>query len=488
MRLALKSAYAICFLAILSAGLCGVFAVENTGPYQISLDKPAEVDNEPASDNEESAGPTDESEAAQGDPIQPETDEGGTIAMPDESVAAVIEKARQLYENEEYAETIKLLEPIIEDHPEQMKAWEILGWSYWRLGETKKTIDLWKDMAVIHGGRPEIHNMLGKAYISMDRLDQAIVAFENSLEIDPDQPDIFYTLGAVNRWAGNLKRAIGILAECHLRDPEDSDAKLQLAKALMSSHLYGDALPLWKELLAESPNDADIIGQLAKALLHDGDFDAAAETAGRTLELDPDNSYALEVLATLATHLDQPLDALEYQQRLLETQTDESRKVRVLGNIIEQDRLIWEARDGDYDLENAVDASEQLLEIKPNDINTHILLGEILMLQGKYKQAEEKLNDVLRHYNPNNIRVQRTLIEVYTAQKRFDKAENLLKKMESFNPRDPTCTTSGPSSRWRRARSARLSKKPAGSSAQERAARSPFSYTMASAPANSTYC
>ncbi|MDZ4198473.1 MAG: tetratricopeptide repeat protein, partial [Kiritimatiellia bacterium] len=77
------------------------------------------------------------------------------------------------------------------------------------------------------------------------------------------------------------------------------------------------------------------------------------------------------------------------------------------------------------------------LRWNPNSVDAHLLLGELLLMEQRFSEAEERFLKVLQEYNAENRRAVKGLFETYAASKRYDEAREMLGRLSAFNPLNP---------------------------------------------------
>lgn len=360
-----------------------------------------------------------------------------------ESAVSIDEADYLLYDaldlviDEEYAAAIPELERVIELKPSLGAAWEALGWSYHFTGKTEKTRQLWNRFRVLDPDRPLPYNLLAKLAIADGDLEKAIEYYNISLELDPTQRNIRYDLARTRRWRGDLDISIDMLWGVLEEDPHRNDVVLELARTLTDRWEFEQALPLWERLLGFAPRNLEFMEGAALCRLHTNDVLGSFELVRELLRDHRNNQTALTISANIAERSDQPELAVPYLERLLRLQDTpnnaEIMRVRLLRLYVRLFRKDPEM----YGLRRAIELSEQRLEHDSDSVDARLMLAELRLMNGQFREAERLFGYVLARVNAHNTRARKGMFETQIAMADFKEAERQLVGLASFNPHDP---------------------------------------------------
>jgi GWxTD domain-containing protein len=96
--------------------------------------------------------------------------------------------ARAYFGKSDYAKVIDVLTPLKEI--QEFEILELLGKSYYALGDCRNAIDYFKKALIVGGEVIDIINSIGFCYLRINDPGEALKAFERSLQLSPNQPDI----------------------------------------------------------------------------------------------------------------------------------------------------------------------------------------------------------------------------------------------------------------------------------------------------------
>ena len=337
----------------------------------------------------------------------------------------------------EYASAAADLQTMIERDPGQYKAWDMLGWTYWKMGDHEKTIALWNRLRFLDPKLSLPYNLLARVAVETNGLEEAIGYLETSLELNPNQPETVYYLARVLRWSSRFQDSVDMLKLAGELNPEQTGIQLELARAFTSEWNYEQALPLWRMLVEAEPDNVEYASQLALCELHTGNRKEALEQVQQIMTAYPDDIKTLEVAASAAEYSDQPADAVAPLRRLMELQetVDGREKVRV--RLIRLLVRLHELDPGQYGLEAPIELAKARIKDFPKSVDSRLLLGELYTMDEQLAKARDPFKYVLKRLNPYNRRAHRGLFEVYLALADFAMAWEELSALASFNPYDP---------------------------------------------------
>lgn len=363
-----------------------------------------------------------------------------TNATPTPQTEARMEQSELLSAHEDLLagrrdEAIAKLEKLLRKTPNLLKAWETLGWAYWQAGREKEAIALWQRWRDVDPGLPLPCNLLAQACIAHKELNQALGYYQQSLRLDPNQYEASYGLARLYRWLGDQDRAIELLSSLLARDRDRTDVKVELGRALLENDRFEEAAPIWSEMLQLSPTNETFMLRQAMALLHTGHVKESQELMAKIQAHDPNNMVVYDMQADVAMAGEHPEDAAPILRKLIKLTTDpqlraktRTRLIRLLVRLNRKDALR-------FSLDEPLALVREMVHENPASTDSQLILGELLLTEGKAEAAEQQFLHVLRNFNADNLRARRGLFETYLTMHRYREAEEQFKIIETFNPR-----------------------------------------------------
>ncbi|MCX7010716.1 MAG: polysaccharide deacetylase family protein, partial [Kiritimatiellaeota bacterium] len=276
-----------------------------------------------------------------------------------------------------------------------------------------------------------------QAFVARNELPKAIASYSKSLRINPDQFEVTFALARIYRWIGEMDRASEMFRALWAKDPARTDIKVELARALVDNRQYEEAGPMWNEMLKLAPTNQEYMVREALVLLHTGHVKESQDLAAKVLEQNPDNVQVYQMQADVFELSEHPEDAIPPMRKMIALARDVPQKNQTRSRLVQLLVRLNKKAPLKYALNEPLALVRDMLRDDPNNVDTNLTLGELLLMEQKLDEAERQFLHVLKHSNPNNQRARRGLIETYMAMRRYGDAKEQYKIIEAFNPQDP---------------------------------------------------
>ncbi len=343
-------------------------------------------------------------------------------------------------QNKLYQEAIPKLEGVIAEDPTLLDAWGGLGWAYFATGQQQKAKQLWERLLALAPNSPMPYNLLGTLETATENgdLKKAGLFYEKSLEIDPNQYETRFMLAQNRIWRGEIDTSLPELLKLLKQDPDRMDIRVVLARGLVSNQEYEESLEHWAIIRKAAPDNVYYLLDEGKALLFVGELRLAKENAERAMELDEGNLQAIELWADIAEYGNKPADAIKELKKAIEMTDNKFSKSRLLRRQAILYLSLYKADSDNYPLQLCIDACNASIDLDPRSVTMHLFLGDVYMINRNYSSARKQFDLILRDFNRDNLRAKVGLFEVAMAEGRLDDAEIRLADIRrSFNPLDP---------------------------------------------------
>jgi Flp pilus assembly protein TadD len=312
-----------------------------------------------------------------------------------EDQPAEIAQAEDAIQKNDFSGAESLLKKAIDKDPKNYQAWFDLGFVLNRLGRTDDSIHAYRQsvaakpevfetnlnlgLMLVRLNSPEAERFLraattlkpagpagddhvaegqARAWLALAHLletskpDEALPAYRKASELTPKDPEPHLSAGLLHERQKEFSDAEAEYKQVLALDPRSTDAAIGLTNIYMKSGRLGDAEPLLRRLAGERPADAGIHLQLGRVLDAEGKKDDAIAEIQTALKLAPTDPEAQRELVDLY------------------------------------------ASAGKYDLAEPV--YRTLLGANPNDAELHRGLGQALLHQKKFPEAQQELLVALR--------------------------------------------------------------------------------------------
>ncbi|HEY3231772.1 MAG TPA: tetratricopeptide repeat protein, partial [Roseiflexaceae bacterium] len=203
------------------------------------------------------------------------------------SLQAAYDQARQWLESNDLNRAIGLAQYILEQYPDNLDAYRILGEAYLANRQLDRAQESFERVLRSDPENIPAHVGLGITYERQGRLDRAVPEFEQALEIKPDMPELRSQLLRLYTDAWGSEHA-------HLRL-----SRAGLARLYAKGHMLPQAISEFRQVIAEQPNRFDAMVAMAEALWRDGQEDAAIAVCRDILAKRPESLKANLILGYL---------------------------------------------------------------------------------------------------------------------------------------------------------------------------------------------
>lgn len=206
---------------------------------------------------------------------------------------AILDEGNEYFKSGRYQDAARAYRKAVDESPDDLAAWENLGWAYWRSGDLTEAECVWSNLLKLKHDDFGLLNKAAGFYTSIGKPSEAISLYEKSLLLNPDQRDIKYRLAKAYYCIGNYDKAISFAKEISGDLSDDTELKVIIAQSLSESSRYAEAEAAWKELSDKDKNISDYKVKLSKLLYEKGDYSAAENIVNDALEKDPSSANAL---------------------------------------------------------------------------------------------------------------------------------------------------------------------------------------------------
>ena len=307
-----------------------------------------------------------------------------------EDQPAEIAQAENAIQKNDFGAAETLLKKALDRDSKNYQAWFDLGFVLNRLGRAEDSIHAYRQsvaakpdvfesnlnlgLMLARSNNPEAERFLlaattlkptdhteegqARAWIALGHLlenskaEDALVAYQKASALTPKDPEPHLSAALLRERQKDFPGAETEYKQVLALDPRSTEAVIGMTNLYMKSSRIGDAEPLLRRLAAERPDDAGIHLQLGRVLAAQGKKDGAIPEIQTALKLSPNDSEAQRDLADLY------------------------------------------ASTGKNDLAEA--AYRTLATAYPNDAGLHRGLGQALLRQKKFAEAQQELLSAVR--------------------------------------------------------------------------------------------
>lgn len=208
-------------------------------------------------------------------------------------------KADALFAQKRYAEAADSLLALVREHPDDPGIRVRLGASLMSLGRPAEAVPHLEAAERMVPRDPVVLRVLGQAYLATGRFAEAARRFRGVLEITPGAPDVLVSLGACQYQLGEFDGSAASFRSAIEKKSQNARALTGLGMSLNALGRAAEARPVLERAVGQAPTDRMARLALANSLTELGDFLRADELLRRLTEEDPKDGEAWQYLAAL---------------------------------------------------------------------------------------------------------------------------------------------------------------------------------------------
>ena len=183
-------------------------------------------------------------------------------------------------------ETIRLLQPVAKDRPDDLAVAYMLGTAYIRDKQLQVGAVL-IDRILRNGDSAEAHLLLGMTKFEALEYPAAIADLNKAAEMNPDLPDVYSYLGQAQMESGDMTSARASFEKELARNPNDFESNLRLAVIVKQDGDYEKARHVLARALLVRPNDPGALFQVGATYLAEGDLEHSCAILEQVIKRSP---------------------------------------------------------------------------------------------------------------------------------------------------------------------------------------------------------
>ncbi len=225
--------------------------------------------------------------------------------------------ADALFAEKRYAEAAESYQALLAERPDDPGIRVRLGASLVNLGRPAEAVPHLEDAERMVPRDPVVLRVLGQAYLAAGSFAEAARRFGALLEVAPGAPDVLVSLGACQYQLGEFEASAASFRSAVEKQPENARALAGLGMSLNALGRPGEARPVLERAVGRAPSDRMARLALANSLAELDQFLPADEILRRLTEEDPKDAEAWHYLAALRFRNNYHEQALEASERSL---------------------------------------------------------------------------------------------------------------------------------------------------------------------------
>ena len=293
-----------------------------------------------------------------------------------------IAQAEDAIQKNDFAAAEPLLKKALEKDPNNFQAWFDLGFTINRLGRADESIAAYRKsvaakpdvfesnlnlgLMLVRANSPDAEQFLraattlkptahveegqARAWLALAHLlettkpEEAFSAYRKAAELTPQDAEPHLSAGLFHERRKEFSDAEAEYKQVLTIDPKNPEAAIGLTNIYMKSGHLGDAEPLLRRLAAERPDDAGLHLQLGRVLEAEGKKDDAIAEFQAALKITPTDSDAQRELVDLLTGAGKNDQAEAIYRTLVAAHPGEAELHRGLGQVLLRQKKFAEAQ------------------------------------------------------------------------------------------------------------------------------------------------
>ncbi len=212
--------------------------------------------------------------------------------------------ANALLKTEQFEESLKQAEQILEIEPTMLFAYDYIVPSLYKLGRVDEAIatsrtylkqltsgDFSESISFEDSGLAAIYFELADMLLTENRLDEATEAFKQSLQVDPSYTDSHTRLGNVFVKQGQIEAGLASLRKAIELDPKFPGYRHNLGEVLVSVDRLDEAARVYQEAIVAIPDEPSFAQEHFEILETLGHYNEAIRTLRKGEAIDPTDPY-----------------------------------------------------------------------------------------------------------------------------------------------------------------------------------------------------
>ena len=199
-----------------------------------------------------------------------------------------LQLARKQYQEDNYAEAIKLLAKAAEEEPQNAQVPHLTARAYMDMNNYKKAAAFMEKAISMDSTRSNWIYECGLIYYAVPdykkSLDYIVLAGDKGYK---KTSDYLENLGNAYINVGQHQKGIEVLNEVLKKKPEDPELLYQVAQANYRSGKYQEAIDLWDRAFAQDKSNAEVLYMIGLSYQKKGEKEKGQQICDRAIEMDP---------------------------------------------------------------------------------------------------------------------------------------------------------------------------------------------------------
>lgn len=232
---------------------------------------------------------------------------------------------------------------------------------------------------------------LADIYKKLQRFDDATKVSEELVAEHPEVLEYYYELANVYLADNKIENAIDVFNRLEKRVGVSEEVSLQKQRLWEMINRHDKAIKEIEQLAKAYPNEKKYNSILAELFMSKKEYDKAYSYYMKVLDADPNDEYIHISLANYYKLTNQPQKAYEELKKgFLNDGLSSKEKTQILTSFYTAEEFY-----GNYS-KYAYELVDIIMKNNPDSLSLSLFYGDVLMRQGKYKEAAYQLNNYIK--------------------------------------------------------------------------------------------
>jgi len=228
-----------------------------------------------------------------------------------------------------------------------------------------------------------VYQILGEIFTLQKNISMAVDALKKAIELDPTNHMALGYLAHIMSDDEMRAKAISTAQGKIALNPDFPDMFNDCGKLMFQFHMYQEAIQQFRKALELNPQYAEARLYMAMCLGEGGEIEAAIR---ELMNIKPKNIrvyYLLGIYFNSAGQFYESMQALSVVENLQSNYFDVAERLATLREYFDK-------------LNSLLNMHQELMDAHPNYPDLHLKMGNLLLMVGRYKEAEQNFKDALR--------------------------------------------------------------------------------------------
>ena len=317
-------------------------------------------------------------------------------------------------------------ETLREQSPDDLGIYRELGALYLQLKDEKRARGAYQRMIDRDPDNPRTHLLLAEIYVEHEWIADAIAEYEQAISLAPDNLDYIEYFGEFYFRQGNRERSVEIWKRMVAEDRAIAENYERLALLLDAKHFHTEAIAASRKAVALKPDEYRYREALARQLMENKAYEEALTQYTEAAKLAPNAFFAeqmadqqLEIYRHQGT-LVEKIEALESAPETFDQQKQLAKMYRKLGNITSTMKALLKAKG-----------------IQPDNVRVNRWLADIYVQQNMRDEATTIYAHLIEIDSANAREYYAGISRSHLKVMAFDAATDAARQVVAHSPHNP---------------------------------------------------